>query len=123
MAIALAVACAGCGTAKDPPAPPAGAGAAPPLSGSTAATTAGPDWPTFGLTPSRPSATSAATGITAGNVRRLRRHVVRLPGTVDSAPIYLRSAVVHGHRRAVAFMTTTYGRTVAVSTAGRILWT
>jgi outer membrane protein assembly factor BamB len=57
-------------------------------------------------------------------VARLHRQRVRLPGTVDSAPIYLHHVRVAGARRDVFVMTTTYGRTLAVDAAnGRILWT
>jgi outer membrane protein assembly factor BamB len=64
------------------------------------------------------------TPIRAGNVARLHRQRVRLPGTVDSAPIYLHHVQVSGARHDVFVMTTTYGRTLAVDAAnGRILWT
>jgi outer membrane protein assembly factor BamB len=64
------------------------------------------------------------TPIRAANVARLHRQRVRLPGTVDSAPIYLHHVRVAGARRDVFVMTTTYGRTLAVDAAnGRILWT
>src|SRR5438067_10194046 len=73
------------------------------------------DWPMFGLTPSRPSATNAATGITAASVARLQRRQVRVPGTIDSTPIILGDT---------AFATTTYGKTVAVDLrSGAIRWT
>src|SRR4051812_44630826 len=47
------------------------------------------DWPMFGLTAGRPSATNASTGIAAGDLARLRRRQVQVPGTVDSTPIVL----------------------------------
>jgi hypothetical protein len=73
------------------------------------------DWPLFGLRSSRENATDARTGIAAGDLGRLRRVQVRLPGTVDSSPIVLGGT---------AFATTTYGRTVAVDLAsGRLRWT
>jgi hypothetical protein len=73
------------------------------------------DWPLFGLTPSRTSATDRPTGITRADAAHLHRRQVQVPGTVDSTPIVLRG---------VAYATTTYGRTVAVSLAtGRIRWT
>lgn len=82
------------------------------------------DWPTFGRTPSRPASSSAPIGITAANVARLQRQTVALPGTVDSAPIFLHGVRVAGARRDVFAMTTTYGRTLAVAAgSGRILWT
>src|SRR5439155_973524 len=54
----------------------------------------------------------------------LKRQQVRLPGTVDASPIYLRGVLVHGRRHHVFFVTTSYGRTVAVdAAAGAVLWT
>lgn len=56
-------------------------------------------------------------------MRTLRRQQVRLPGTVDSTPIYLHGVTVAGKRRDVFFMTTTYGKTLAVDAAsGKLLW-
>ncbi|HSP73150.1 MAG TPA: PQQ-binding-like beta-propeller repeat protein [Gaiellaceae bacterium] len=49
---------------------------------------------------------------------------VQLPGTVDSTPIYLHGVTVAGKPRDVFFVTTTYGRTIAVdAAAGKVLWT
>jgi outer membrane protein assembly factor BamB len=73
------------------------------------------DWPLFGLTPSRPSATNASTGITAATLGRLHRRQIQLPGTIDSTPIVLGDT---------AFATTTYGKTVAVDLrSGKLRWT
>lgn len=81
------------------------------------------DWPQFGLDPARTDTSSLPTGITAANVRNLRRMHVTLPGTVDSSPIYLHRVRVHGSRRNVIVVTTTYGRTLALDASnGRILW-
>jgi hypothetical protein len=92
-------------TVSDAPAAPAPARAARALT----------DWPMFGLSPSRPSATNVATGITAAKAGRLQRRQVRMPGTVDSTPIILGDT---------AFATTTYGKTVAVDLrSGAIRWT
>src|SRR5438552_1624697 len=54
------------------------------------------DWPEFGLDPQRSNVSERPTSITAANVGRLRRTTVRLPGTVDSSPIYLHGALVGG---------------------------
>lgn len=82
------------------------------------------DWPEFGLDPQRSDASEASTGVTSANVTRLRRVSVRLPGVVDSSPIYLHGALVAGAAHDVVVATTTYGKTVAVDAAsGRILWT
>jgi hypothetical protein len=48
---------------------------------------------------------------------------VRLPGTVDSSPIYLHGVRAGGRRRDVFFVTTTYGRTLAIDARRRtIVW-
>ncbi|MEA2266384.1 MAG: hypothetical protein QOE27_1967 [Solirubrobacteraceae bacterium] len=84
---------------------------------------AGVDWPEFGVNPQRTNASAATTGIAAGDLARLQRRRVTLPGTVDSSPIYLHAVNVAGATRDVFVMTTTYGRTLAVAAdSGRILW-
>src|SRR4051812_15080047 len=96
--------------------------AAPAPKGNASATAQ--DWPTFGRTPSRPSSSSSSIGITAATAPTLQRQKVSLPGTVDSAPIYLHSVAVGGQRRDLFVMTTTYGRTLAVDAgSGEIVWT
>ncbi len=108
LSLLAALALAGCGSHARP---------APPVATATATASADPtetaarapatltDWPLFGLTPERPSATNAATGITAATLRHLRRRQVTMPGTVDSTPIILGDTAV---------ATTTYGKAVAV---------
>jgi outer membrane protein assembly factor BamB len=82
------------------------------------------DWPQFGLNPQRSDVSEDATGITAANVARLHRVTVRLPGTVDSSPIYVHGARVRGAARNVVVATTTYGKTVAIDAgSGAVLWT
>jgi hypothetical protein len=84
----------------------------------------GHDWTRFDWSPQRSGAPTFATGITAGNVSSLRRRQVQLPGTADSSPIYLHGVRVNGGTHDVFFLTTTYGKTVAVDAAsGSILWT
>ncbi len=99
----------------------AGSGALPPPSSSLATTSAPPrahgsagDWPMFGVDPSHANVQEGPVGIRTSTLAGLRPRSVPLPGTVDSSPIYLHGAF---------FMTTTYGRTLAVSPTGRILWT
>jgi outer membrane protein assembly factor BamB len=83
----------------------------------------GGDWTRFGYDAARHNAGPARTGITAANVGRLRRQRVALEGTVDSSPIYLRGVTVRGRRHDVFFVTTSYGKTIAVDAAnGAILW-
>ena len=81
------------------------------------------DWPLFGLNPQRTDATNRPTGITRQNIGRLQRRIIRLPGTVDSSPIYLHDVDVRGARRDVFVVTTSYGRTIAIDAkSGRLLW-
>jgi outer membrane protein assembly factor BamB len=92
------------------------AGAAPQSS-------AGNDWLRFGWSASRSSAPSFSTGITAANVKKLVRQQVQLGGTADSSPIYLHAVPVRGRTHDVFFVTTTYGKTVAIDAAsGAVLW-
>jgi outer membrane protein assembly factor BamB len=84
---------------------------------------AGNDWTRFGWSAARSSAPGFATGITAANVRGLERQQVQLDGTADSSPIYLHGVQVGGATHDVFFVTTTYGKTVAVDAAkGTVLW-
>jgi outer membrane protein assembly factor BamB len=63
------------------------------------------------------------TGITAANVAALRRQQVTLDGTVDASPIYLHGVRVNGGTHDVFFVTTTYGKTLAIDAdSGSILW-
>ena len=85
---------------------------------------AGGDWTRFGYDAARHNSGPASTGITAANAGRLRRQQVRLPGTADSSPIYLRRVAMRGRRHDVFVVTTSYGKTVAVDAAsGSLLWT
>lgn len=90
----------------------------------SAAVRAGGDWTRFGFDAGRHNAGPARTGITAANLSRLQRQQVRLPGTVDSSPIYLRAAQVGGRQHDIFIVTTSYGKTLAVDAAsGSRLWT
>ncbi len=82
------------------------------------------DWPMFGWDVSRSSAPDVPTGIDANNVSSLVHQEVELEGIVDASVIYLHDVRVKGATRDVFFMTTTYGKTIAVNAAdGTILWT
>ena len=92
--------------------------------GTTAGTAAGNAWTRFGWSPSRSSAPTFATGIGAGRVAGLHRQQVQIAGTADSSAIYLHDVSVGGGTHDVFFVTTTYGKTVAVDAAsGAVLWT
>jgi outer membrane protein assembly factor BamB len=83
----------------------------------------GGDWTRFGYDAPRHNAGPAKTGITPANVGKLRRQRVTLDGTVDASPIYLRGVKIHGASHDAFFVTTSYGRTIAVDAAnGAILW-
>src|SRR5262245_51845657 len=56
-------------------------------------TPAGPDstrWPLFGYDAARSNAFEGSTGIAATDLGRLRRQRVKIPGTADSSPIFVR---------------------------------
>ncbi len=81
------------------------------------------DWPQFGSDVASTSAPSAPTGITSANVASLPRRQVQLDGTVDASAIYLKAVSVNGATHDVFFVTTTYGKTIAVdANSGAILW-
>ena len=91
--------------------------------GATAQDTTAADWPMLGLNPQRTDASDAATAITETNAHLLGRRTIALPGTVDSSAIYLHDVVVSGAPHDVFFMTTSYGKTLALdASSGRILW-
>jgi outer membrane protein assembly factor BamB len=81
------------------------------------------DWTRFGWDASRSNASTDATGITAANVASLRRQRVTIDGTVDSSPVYLHGININDRARDVFFVTTTYGKTLAIDASdGSILW-
>jgi hypothetical protein len=56
-------------------------------------------------------------------VGRLQRRVVHIDGVADSSAVELHAVRVRGHRRDVAIVTTTYGRTIAIDVGtGARLW-
>jgi len=88
-----------------------------------AAQSSGQDWPVFGNSIAGDSASAAPTGINAGNLKSLTRRQVQLDGTVDAAAIYLHGVNVKGSSHDVFFVTTTYGKTIAVDAKdGKVLW-
>src|SRR5215472_6814634 len=81
------------------------------------------DWPQFGWDVASSGAPPGATGITAGNIASLYRRQVQLDGTVDASAIYLHGVAVNGSNRDVFFVTTSYGKTIAVDAgSGAVLW-
>jgi outer membrane protein assembly factor BamB len=95
--------------------------AAPPSS--VKRTVSARDWSRFGWDASRSSSSTDETGITAANVATLRRQQVTLDGTVDASAIYLHGVRVNGGTHDVFFVTTSYGKTLAIDAdSGTILW-
>ena len=81
------------------------------------------DWPRFGWDAGRSNSSPDATGITAANVGSMKRQQVALDGTVDASPIYLHGVTVNGATHDVFFVTTDYGKTIAIdANDGSILW-
>lgn len=90
--------------------------AAPPNAGKATKGTAR-NWTRYGFNAQRSNVGPSRVGFRSP--AKLRRHRVKLPGIVDSSPIYLHGARVGGKRRHVFFVTTTYGRTLAIDAATR----
>ena len=81
------------------------------------------DWPTFGWDVGKSSSSTAATRIDSSNVGSLRRQQVPLDGTVDASVIYLKGVQARGATHDAFFVTTTYGKTLAIdANDGTILW-
>lgn len=81
------------------------------------------DWPMFGWNMTRTSSPDASMGIRAADLEQLKRQQVRIDGTVGGSPIYLHGVDVKGTPRDVFFVTTTYGKTLAIDADdGHLLW-
>ena len=88
-----------------------------------AAAAPGGDWSTFDYNAERSGVGPSRTGITSRDLRSLRRRVVQVPGVADSSAVELHGVRVGGRARDVIFITTTYGRTLAIDPATRrTLW-
>jgi glucose dehydrogenase len=112
-----------CGAAPVPRAPHDSIASAAFTTSATASAPAPRDWTRFGFDAGRSSAVIDATGITAANVAALRRTQVQIDGTVDASAIYLHGVRAAGATHDVIFVTTTYGKTLAIdAVSGAILW-
>jgi outer membrane protein assembly factor BamB len=81
------------------------------------------DWPRFGWDLAGSDAPSVDMGVGAESVGSLVRQQVELDGTVDSSPIYLRAATIGGATHDAFFVTTSYGKTIAIDAKdGTLLW-
>src|SRR5438270_8026128 len=93
---------------------------APPSGGGPPGTT---DWTRFGWDAGGSNGPPIAMGITAANVNTLVRQQVAIDGTVDASAIYLHRVAVSGGTHDVFFVTTTYGKTLAIDAQnGVVLW-
>ena len=94
-----------------------------PTNPATQSDTTPQDWTRFGWDAARSNAPTGTTGITAQNVVSLVRRQVALDGTVDGSAIYLHGVQVNGVTHDAFFVTTTYGKTIAIDAAqGTVLW-
>lgn len=111
---------AGCGGTKSSnasPRPTATQSNAPKVSMS------GHDWTRFGVDEARSNASDAPTGITAASLAGMRRLEVNIDGTVDASAIYLHAVQVRGALHDALFVTTSYGKTLALdANDGTTLW-
>lgn len=81
------------------------------------------DWTRFGSDVGRSNVVSTPTGITAANLAALRHQQVAIDGIVDASAIYLHGVRVHERMHDVFFVTTTYGKTLAIDADdGAVLW-
>lgn len=81
------------------------------------------DWSMFGWDVGRSSAPGVAMGVTAADLETMQRRQVRIDGTVDASAIYLHGVTVKGAVHDVFFVTTTYGKTLAIDAdRGTLLW-
>ena len=101
-----------CSCAQTNTAPPPGGGGGP-----------GFDWTRFGWDVGRSSAPTTAARITATNLDSLVLQQVTIDGTVDASAIYLHGVQVNGGTHDVFFVTTSYGKTLAIDAdTGAVLW-
>src|SRR5579872_1330374 len=83
----------------------------------------GADWPPFGWDPQSSEASQARSGIDSRNIGTLTRRQVHIDGTVDASAIYLHGLTVSGSIHDVFFVTTIYGKTIALDgDNGAVLW-
>lgn len=81
------------------------------------------DWPQFGWDVESTGASNARSGITSRNLLSLTRHQIPIDGTVDASATYLQGVAVNGSAHDVFFVTTTYGKTIAIDADSyAVLW-
>jgi outer membrane protein assembly factor BamB len=80
------------------------------------------DWPQFGWDVTS-SGVNAFSGISPRDLATLSRRQIQIDGTVDASAIYLHGVTVNDMTDDVFFVTTTYGKTIAIdASSGAILW-
>ena len=80
------------------------------------------DWLVFGSDVAHSSAPATA-GLTRSSVASLHLQQVMLDGTVDGSAVYVHGASVEGSLHNAFFVTTTYGKTIAIDADdGAVLW-
>jgi len=83
----------------------------------------GHDWTRFNYDEARSGTSSADVGLTAANIPTMHRQAVTIDGVVDASAIYLNNIQVNGAAHDVFFVTTEYGKTLAVdANDGSVLW-
>src|SRR4051794_14219431 len=83
----------------------------------------GHDWPRFGYDESRSGSSDAPATLTAAQLPTLQRQQVSIDGTIDASAIYLNGVQVNGGVHNVFFVTTSYGKTLAIDADnGAVLW-
>jgi outer membrane protein assembly factor BamB len=108
---------AACGTSTDSARSDTSRGPPPPV------TADGHDWTRFNVDEWRSGVFSAPTNVTADALPKMQRQQVTLDGTVDASAIYLHNVKVGTAAHDVFFVTTTYGKTLAIdANDGSILW-
>src|SRR5579885_1329206 len=81
------------------------------------------DWPGFGWDVASSGVSGARSGIDTRNIGALTRRAVQIDGTVDASAIYLHGVTVNGSTHSVFFVTTIYGKTIAIDAATTaVLW-
>ena len=81
------------------------------------------DWPQFGWDVSSSGVSQAVSGIDTGNIGSLVRRQIHIDGAVDSSAVYLHGVTINRAAYNVFFVTTTYGKTIAIDAATEsMLW-
>jgi len=81
------------------------------------------DWPQFGWDVASSGASNAWSGINSRNIGDLVQRQIPIDGTVDGSAIYLHGVNVNGSAHDVFFVTTTYGKTIALDAGSlTVLW-